>query len=148
MTRREGFTLLELLVSLTILGIIVATVVPRVGRSMAQTRVQRAATVIASDVQRAFSLAAQRRSPVRIAIDTAAKTFAIKNRAGDTTYISNTYNSSSEIGLSQLEASVTTIYVFPNGLANTSFTVTANTPGSNRRRVSVSRAGQVRITTP
>ena len=146
--RRGGFTLIELLVALGVIGIIVATALPKVGQSMAQTRVQRAATVLASDVQRAFTLAAQRRSPVRITIDTAAKTFTVRNRANDTTYLTNTYNSSSDIGLTQLEASVTTIYVFPNGLANTSFTITANTPGPYRRRVSVTKAGQVRITTP
>lgn len=146
--RRGGFTLLELLVSLMIIGIIVATVLPRVGRSMAQTRVQRAGQVISADVRRAFSLAAQRRAPVRISIDTAGKTLYIRNLARDTMYVTDIYNSTSEIGLTQLEASDTTIVVFPNGLANTGFTVTANTPGGNRRRVTVTRAGQVRIITP
>jgi prepilin-type N-terminal cleavage/methylation domain-containing protein len=146
--RRDGFTMLELLISMIIIGIVVATVVPNVGRSMSETRVQRASSVIAGDVQRAFSLAAQRRVPVKIRIDTAGKTFAVMNRAGDTTYVSTVYNSSSDIGLTRLEASLTTIYIFPNGLASNGFNITANAAGNNRRRITVSRAGQIRITTP
>src|SRR6476661_9414240 len=115
-SRRGGFSLLELLVSLTIIGIIVATVAPKIGRSMSQTRVQRASTVIAADIKRAFALAAQRRSPVRLSFDTAGKSMAVRNRAADTTFYVNSFNSSSEIGLTQLQATKLVIFVFPNGL--------------------------------
>lgn len=145
---RGGFTLLEVLVSMMIIGIVVATVTPRVGRSMSQTRVQQAATAIASDVQRAFSLAAQRRSPVRISIDTAGKTFYIRNRARDTMYVTSSYTSASDIGVTQMQASDTTIVVYPNGLSNTAFTITVNAGGGIRRRVVATRAGQVRVITP
>jgi type II secretion system protein H len=145
---RDGFTLLELLVSLMIIGIVIAMVMPKVGRTMSETRVQRAATVVASDIQRAFSLAAQRRSPVRISIDTAAKAFYIRNRARDTMYVTNTYTSSSDIGVTRMQASDTTVLVYPNGLANTPFNVTLTAGGNNRRRVTATRAGQVRIITP
>jgi type II secretion system protein H len=147
-TARDGFTLLELLVSLMIIGIVVAMAMPKVGRTMSETRVQRAATVIASDIQRAFSLAAQRRSPVRISIDTAGKAFYIKNRARDTMYVTNTYTSASDIGVTRMQATDTTIVVYPNGLSNTAFNVTLTAGGNTRRRVLATRAGQVRIITP
>lgn len=148
MRRRGGFSLLELLVSMIIIGIVLATVGPRVGRSMAETRVQKAAQVMASDIQRAFSLAAQKRSPIRISIDTAGKTFRLKNRARDTTYLTTVYTSASDIGLTQMQATDTAVVVYPNGIASTGFSITANTPGPFRRRVTVTRAGQIRVITP
>jgi prepilin-type N-terminal cleavage/methylation domain-containing protein len=145
---REGFTLLELLVSVIIIGIVVAMVAPQVGKSMAATRVNRASSVIAADIQRAFSLAAQKRSPVRISVDTAGKTMTIWNRARDTIYVRSIYKSSSDIGVTRLEASDTTIVIFPNGLASGPFNITVNQTTANRRRISATRAGQIRITTP
>lgn len=147
-TVRAGFTLIEVLVSLMIIGIVVATVAPKVGKGLSETRVQQAATVVASNIQRAFSLAAQRRSPVRISIDTAGKTIYIQNRARDTMYVTNGYTSASDVGVTQMQASDTTVIVYPNGLASSAFNVTVHTGGGNRRRVLATRAGQVRIITP
>jgi prepilin-type N-terminal cleavage/methylation domain-containing protein len=146
--RRGGFTLIEVLISLIIIGIVVATVAPAVGRSMAQTRVQNAASVIASDINRAFSMAAQRRTPIRIVIDTAGKHFRITNRVQDTVYMVHTFNSSSDIGLSRMQASATTMVIFPNGLASDTLAITVHAPGDIRRRIRATRAGQVRIITP
>ncbi|MEO5511844.1 MAG: prepilin-type N-terminal cleavage/methylation domain-containing protein [Longimicrobiales bacterium] len=145
---RQGFTLIELLVSVIIIGIVVAMVAPQVGKSMSATRVNRASSVIAADIQRAFSLAAQKRSPVRISVDTAGKTMYLWNRARDTIYVKKIYDSKSDIGLTRLEASDTTIVIFPNGLASGAFNITVNATAANRRRISATRAGQIRITTP
>ncbi len=146
--RRRGFTLIELLVSLLIIGIVVATVAPAVGRSMAQTRVQRASASMAADIQRAFSLAAQRRSPVRISVDTANKTFFVRNLARDTMYVTSVYNSTSDMGLTRLQASDTTIVVFPIGLSSKALTITMHATTASKRQIAATRAGQVRITTP
>jgi prepilin-type N-terminal cleavage/methylation domain-containing protein len=145
---RQGFTLIELLVSIIIIGIVVAMVAPQVGKSMAATRVNRASSIVAADIQRAFSLAAQKRSPVRISVDTAGKTMYIWNRNRDTIYVKQIYNSSSDVGLTRLEASDTTIIIFPNGLSSGGFNITVNATTANRRRITATRAGQIRITTP
>ena len=71
MRSRGGFTLMELLVVLAIAGIVMTMVIPSISRSMAQTRVQRAASVVGSDLQYAYSMAARRRAPVRITVDEA-----------------------------------------------------------------------------
>lgn len=147
MSRRSGFTLIEMMVVATILAVIIATALPAVGKNMAATRVQRAGSVVATDIQRAFTLAAQRRSPVRISIDTAGKTFRIMNRARDTTFLTTTYNSTSDLVVTRLGASDTTIVIYPNGLAQAALTVTVYSP-SHARQVAATRAGQIRTTVP
>jgi hypothetical protein len=102
---------------------------------------------MAADIQRAFSLAAQKRSPVLIVIDTANKAFYVRNRGLDTTYVATIYNAASDMGLLSMQATQTSITIYPNGLASTPFMITANTAG-NTRQVSATRAGQVRITSP
>jgi prepilin-type N-terminal cleavage/methylation domain-containing protein len=145
---RAGFTLLELMVTIVILGIVIATVAPAVSRSLAKTRVQRASSVMVTDIQRAFSLAAQRRVPVRISVDTVNRAFYVRNVARDTVYLRNFYNASSELALSALRANDTTIIVFPNGMAENGFTVTVVAGPDNSRLITASKGGQVRISQP
>ncbi len=54
---RRGFTLLELLVVITVLGIATAIVAPRYGRSIARTRADAALERMLADIRRAQALA-------------------------------------------------------------------------------------------
>ena len=49
--RRPGFSMLELLIVLLILGIAGATALPAIGRMMTGTKVNRTAAVLAVDLQ-------------------------------------------------------------------------------------------------
>jgi prepilin-type N-terminal cleavage/methylation domain-containing protein len=146
-TLRDGFTMIELMVAMIIVGIIAGTVIPKVGQTMAKSKVQQAASIMAGDIQRAFSMASKRRSPVRISVDTANRTFYIRNRARDTTYLSRYYKSSNEMNLSRLQTSDTTIIVYPNGLSSKAITINVYA-STQRRQIAATRAGQIRITSP
>jgi prepilin-type N-terminal cleavage/methylation domain-containing protein len=146
-TQRGGFSIIELVVAMTLLAIIAAITLPAVSKTMNESRVQRASATMAADFQRGFAMAAQRRSPVRISIDTAGKTFRLQNRTRDTTYYTVSYNSTSDLALSQIVVVDTATLIYPSGLAQRAMDVTVRTP-NRARRITVTRAGQVRISTP
>lgn len=146
--RRCGFTMIEALVVITIIGIAVLVMLPAIGRGIAKTRVQRASAAMASDLRTAFAISAQQRRPVRIVVDQAGRVFRVRSRTGDTTYLETHYDGSSDLVVRELTAVPASLVVFPSGLAAGGITVTMQTTPANRRQVTANRAGQVRITQP
>lgn len=146
--RRRGFTMIELIVAITLMGMAALIAMPAIGRSIAATRVQRASAVMATDLRTAFAMSAQQRRPVRIAIDEGARVFRIQNRRGDTTYLTTWYDGTSDLVLRQLTAQPASLVIFPGGLAAGGIVVDMQTTPGNQRRITANRAGQVRITQP
>ena len=72
---RIGFSMVELIAILSIIGILAAIGAPAISRIIRHNRVNRAATVIASDLQNAFAVAARQREPVRIQADAATRSY-------------------------------------------------------------------------
>lgn len=147
-TRRAGFTLIEAIVVITLIGIAATFAIPAVGRSVAKTRVQRASATVATDIRTAFAIAARQRRPVRISVDEDAKVFRVQSRAGDTTYVETWYDGSTDLVLRELDADPPNLVVFPGGLAAGGMTVVIRTTPENQRTITANRAGQVRITQP
>ena len=146
--RRCGFTMIEVLVVITLIGIVLLMAMPAVGRSIAMTRVQRASAVMATDLKTAFAISAQQRRPVRVSIDETERVFRIQNRRADTTFLETRYDGTSEVALRELSATPTVLLIFPGGLAAGGISVTMETTPGNRRQITANRAGQVRITQP
>src|SRR5437868_10861329 len=65
--RAAGFSLLELVIVLVILGLGTALTFPTVSRITTHSRVNQAAMVVAQDLSLALSAAARERKPIRIA---------------------------------------------------------------------------------
>jgi prepilin-type N-terminal cleavage/methylation domain-containing protein len=143
---REGFSLIELTVVLLLIGVGMGTVVPAVGRTLSRVRLQRAAHVVATDLQLAGSLAARRRAPIRMSVDTASRIIRIVDHLTPTqVYAERRFDRTSEFAVERLTASRTTVVFYPNGLANDSIRVTL-TGASDTRLVRMSRVGQIRFT--
>lgn len=81
--RTGGFTLLELILALVVLGILLALVAPPVGRSERRWAAYAAARTLATDVARARRRAIQDRSTVRVVLDTVAGAYAIRLAGGE-----------------------------------------------------------------
>lgn len=148
MTARRGFTILELLVVLTLAGIIVMIAIPNFTRGMNRMRSRSAATVLAADLQLAHSMAARQRRPVQIVIDTANKVVRLRDFVTPARiYRERYYTASSEHPVQSMTATSLLRTVFPNGLADGTLSITVNA-GGERRIVDMTRVGLVRVTTP
>ena len=142
---RGGFSLFEMLIVVAILGIMATMVGPAMSRIVRHNRVNRAATVIASDLQNAFAVAARQREPVRIQADAATRSYQFVDRkSGAVLRIRTFYGDTSEYRLTKLEFSPTTIDVFPSGVSSAKVTIDlAN--GDYSKQITASTAGFIRV---
>jgi prepilin-type N-terminal cleavage/methylation domain-containing protein len=143
---RFGFSIIELIAVVSILGIMAAIALPAISRIIRHNRVNRAATVIASDLQNAFAVAARQREPVRIQADPVSRSYQFVDRkTGAVLRIRSFYGDTSEYRFSTLNFHPTaTLDVFPNGISSSPDTIDlAN--GDYSKRITVSTAGFVRI---
>jgi prepilin-type N-terminal cleavage/methylation domain-containing protein len=147
---RPGFSMFELLLVLAIAAIVSAMVMPSIGRSMAQMRVQRAVNVMSADLQMAHSTAARQRTPVRVSIDTANKIVRVRDAANPArVFMERRYDGTSEYPLTRLAVSDTSVTLYPSGLAGKpsgSWPFSATFAAAGKVRIlRMTRTGQLRI---
>jgi type II secretory pathway pseudopilin PulG len=128
-----------------IVFVVVASLIPRVSTTLAHSRVNRAAYVVASDFLLAQTLAARQHTPVVVAVNATALTFTISEPAPSNALLRTDYfDKTSEFQLSALSATPASAQVMPNGMATASIVVTVG--GSDwYHQVRMTLAGQVRI---
>lgn len=142
---RRGFTMIELILVVSILGILIGVVGPTTSRIVRHNRVNKAAMVITADLQNAFAVAARQREPVRITADAATKSYQFVDRAtGAVLRVRSFYGESSEYQLSTMTFTPATIDVFPSGVSSSPVVINiAN--GDYSRRITASTAGFIRV---
>lgn len=151
LNRASGFSMLEMLVVMLIIGVLVAIGVPKIGRIIQHERVNRAAQVLVQDLQNGFAMAGRQRAPVRLTFTPDTKTYVLSDRATGTVLQTRIMSQGSEYsltGMSSYNASgqlANTVDILPNGIGSTEFTVTL-TLNDYSRKVSASSAGFVRMT--
>lgn len=143
---RPGFSLLELLVVMAVVTIAASVVMPTIGKSLAQSRLTRAAGLMAIDLQVAHSMAARQRTPVRISIDSTHRIFRVRDFTTPSRIFLERYYAGDDnnLAVGRMIVSDTSLVVYPSGLAAGDLQVDFRT-GSHARRVTLSRAGQVRV---
>ena len=141
----KGFSLFELLIVVVILGIVATMAGPAMSRIIRHQRVNRAATIIVSDLQNAFAVAARQREPVRVQADATTRSYQFVDRkSGAVLRIRAFYGDTSEYRLSSLVFTPTTFDVFPNGISSSAVTIDlAN--GDYAKQITASTAGFVRL---
>ena len=142
---RSGFTILELIMVLVVSSILVSFAVLRLAPTLERSRVQRSATMLATDLQWAQMIAARQRRPVVFIVSEPLKGYMIRDAASSTVFREAYLGSDTEMHLDELDATPTTLEIFPNGVVRNagSYMVRVNT---SQRYVRITRAGQVRIT--
>jgi len=141
----KGFSIFEIAIVLVVIGILAAMTGPAMSRIVRHQRVNRASTIIVSDMQNAFAVAARQRLPVRVQGDAPTRSYQfVDRRTGTVLRIRAFYGDTSEYRLSSLVFTPTTFDVFPNGVSSTPVSIfLAN--GDYNKTITVSTAGFVRL---
>jgi len=142
--RAPGFTFIELLIVITVFGVLTTATLPTVSRMITHSRVNQAAMVIGHDLTVAVSAAARERKPIRITRGGDGQSFTVADRASGTVLQTRWLGSDTPYGLDSLSFSATPIDVFPNGFTSSALTVTVWARAYSRQ-VTMSRAGWVRV---
>ena len=135
---RNGFTLLELIVVSTIVGVVMALSVGPYSKMMTQQNVDKAAFALSSELQEAFALAGRNRRPVRIMWDATRLELQVTNRGGDTVYRRVSLSASAGFNLASgnvaiYPSSSTPLEIYPTGLATDTMSITLSSNGFSKR---------------
>jgi Tfp pilus assembly protein FimT len=142
---RGGYTVIEALIIVVVLGILLVIAYQRMGPALEHAKVNRAAAVLASDLQYARMVAVRSRRPVAVIVMTSVKGYIIRERNGAIVYRERFLGPGTEFGLERFSSSPgSSVEIFPNSVAAATTTFTLGLAGY-QRQVKISRAGQVRI---
>jgi Tfp pilus assembly protein FimT len=140
--------MIEMLVVFVVFAATVLISIRSVGDTLRRDRVGKAAALMSTDLERAFSLAGRQRTPIRLLMDGSRLSFAIADR-NDTTfkYRSRDY-STGDFQLDYFRSSKDSLDVMPNGLATDTLVLTMGVYSSGRaysKVIRMTRAGLVRV---
>ena len=141
-----GFTIFEAVMVILIIFVVVASLIPRVSTTLAHSRVNRAAYVMASDFLLAQSLAQRQHAPVTVQIRSDSLLFRITNVASGAVLRTDYFDVTSEFQLKALSATPASVQIMPNATATASMVVTVGLTTDYYHQVRITQAGQVRIT--
>src|SRR3954453_4862276 len=146
---RRAFTMVELALTLTIIAILCAMMVPKFGQAMRATRIRRNTVIVAADLEQSFTLAARYRKPMRLSCVIAAgvctnAAYTLADRTGGTVRLSRRLGADADLGNLTLTLAPAQVDIFPSGVSTAPLTATI-TSGISTRTVTLSTAGIVRI---
>ena len=141
--RREcGFTIVELMITLVVVGILAVLAIPAFGDQLARRRLEGAATDMSVDLQYARTQAVSIRGQVRVRT-TSTATYVIDDSSGAPVYKSVTLPT----GISVTNG-VTITYDQLRGMANASSLALASAQTSATMQVDVNVMGRVSLCSP
>lgn len=143
--RQTGFTTIEMMIVIVIIGVGAAISMPRIGPVVSRERVRRGSTEIATFLEYAFAVAARTDKPVSLTYNTTTGVVKLADRASGDVIRQMALTAGSEYQFQSVTVSPSTaVILFPSGMSSSAITITAGTQGFTKT-ISASRAGQVRV---
>lgn len=140
---RRGFSAIELIITMVIIGLLSVIALPRISTTVARDRVRRAQFVVGSQVEFAFQIAARIRKPVTVTLNSSTGVLTIADRASGTPYKQMDLSQSGPYSLTAVSVSPSAgITIFPTGISSSALTITLTNNGYDRT-VTATVAGQV-----
>ena len=150
-TTGRGFSMPELALTLVIMALLGSMAMAKIGTAISRAKVDRAASVIAADLEQAFSIGGRLRQPVRLKCDCAAMTYQVNDVLnGGALRFTRSFGVNSAFALDSMRFTPDSMTVLPPGrVAATSLPFQVDIYSRGKvRRITMSSAGFVRITTP
>lgn len=139
--RTRGFTLIDLMVALVVVGVLMGQAVPSFFESTARARLQGAINELAIDLQYARSEAVRERAPVTLTVAASGASYTIANATSTLKAVTL------PTGVT-LTANATVSYDALRGMAQATVFNAAITGVSGNLRVSTTAVGRVQVCTP
>lgn len=141
--RQGGFTAIEIIIVLVILGLLAAVTLPGIGTTVARDRVRRAQYVVGSQMELAFQYAARVRKPVTVTLSTSTRVLRIADRATGTIYKQIDLSQTGPWALTGVSMTPSAgITIFPTGISTSAVSITLSN-NAYSRTVAATIAGQV-----
>lgn len=139
--RSRGFTLIEVLIVVTIVGVLLGVAVPGLGRSVTQDRVRRAGSIVEGMLDEASRSAQRLGRPVTVTIS--GNWLRLTERDSLTPFRQRSFGDGQDIQAALAINPNTGVTIFPNGRASANLTLTL-TGGGETVTVTRTTTGIVR----
>jgi type II secretion system protein H len=146
---RKGFSLIELLVVLILIGIVAAIAIRSVGDTMQRDRVVKLTAILSTDLEQAFATAGRLRQPVRVLIDSSKRTISFANRSDTTLKYRTRQFVTGDLAIGFISASTSIFDIMPSGLSTDTLKLRVGIYSKNgttyRKTIRMTRGGLVRV---
>ena len=146
---RKGFTLVELLIVLALIGIVAAIAIRSVGDTMQRDRVVKLSAILSTDLEQAFATAGRLRQPVRVLIDSSKRTISFANRSDTTLKYRTRQFASGDLAIGFISSSTNQLDIMPSGLSTDTLKLRLGIYSKNgttyKKTLRMTRGGLVRV---
>ncbi len=151
--RSGGFTLIELMISVAVLGVGLALAAPNLSTVIANYRLHSAAEGVINGLNYARAEAVRRNSPVSFTLDAGGSGWTVAQVAPATTLLSRANGESARVTAASTSASLAVVFT-PTGFVDTTgvrlsqLNVSSPVAGTETRRIDIFGGGLIRLCDP
>lgn len=144
---RSGFTIIEMLFVMVIIGVLGAIALPGYNAWERTTRIENAVRVVESDLRLATSLAVRQGTPVRLTFDADSDVLRVVDPSDGTELHRRALGSGSDFSLQTVNVTPAVVSFYPNRSASAGLEVTIGS-GDEQVKISMSSATFIQIERP